>query len=570
MKRINHPIDSPWSSAGCFISRHPIITCILLFLFFWTFRSQYYSGDGDQLSRMVEAGIWMVQTELASHAIFQLFYQILHPYNWDGLKVINLVSCLAGVAAIWVLLKYNREYIRTDPIWALGLFASSGLVLYCNGHTEYYTLFLITLFYYGYAGVGYLLGRFSMLHASLAFSAGVWMHLGILFALPSLFVLLLLKRNWKDISPLITGLSPVFLAYFLKTYHSVFGIHIQGLSPSDNFIPLFSDPGGQRFYTMFEWGHLADILYAWTMRSWIFWPAIFWAVYMEGWRSLLRPDRLFLLAYTLCFTLFTLIWHPNLGIHQDWDLFAIEAAPCLLLLLTYLPSFLLHHFCRMSLAVPVTASALIMFSYILQEAHFEKRDYGAVEFYFSSPMSHNITFNGHRKIDPPQLTEREILDPSRLAEKIKKGGDPKTEWLRNQLSTTSQKRLSQWDANTTPSPQLVDALIRDLNRLINGPFLYAENRFDYPSLPEELQKSINQGPVEEEVFPLNRLLLEEIFPGAIAKSQQTIFISPIREGVYSVKVIDSTHMRVHNLFVYVSGDQVTHVPLNTGPDQGKG
>ncbi|MEW6238198.1 MAG: hypothetical protein AB1656_22645 [Candidatus Omnitrophota bacterium] len=391
---------SPWSSTGCFISRHPVMTGAVFFLFFWVYRSQYYSGDGDQLSRMIESrepAVWLVQTELASQAVFKLVYQLLFPWGWDGLSVMNLVSSAAGAISVYVLLKFSLFFVSADPLWTLLLFFSSGLALFCNGHTEYYTLFLMTLFYYGYAGVGYLRGRFSMLHASLAFSAALWMHLGILFALPSLLILPWLKGQPRDFGPLMRGQIPTLIAYIVKRFDSLLKITVLGLSPQSNFVPLVLEPDGAQFYGMFEWGHLADILYAWIMRSWIFWPAIFWSIAAFGFSSLRQPARLFLLAYTLCFTVFTLVWHPNLGMGQDWDLFAIEAAPCLLLLLTYLPVFLDSSFRWTALAVAASASMLIVYSSYLAEARFYQRGYGGVELKPSKAVVNNFTLNGHKK-----------------------------------------------------------------------------------------------------------------------------------------------------------------------------
>src|SRR5690606_24544408 len=120
-------------------------------------------------------GIWLVQTELISHAVFQAAYHLLRPWGWDGLSAINLVSCVAGAAAVGILLRFHHEFVGGNPLWALLLFFSTGFTLYCNGHTEYYTLFLMTLFYYGYAAVGYLRGRGSSLRAAVAFSVGGWM-----------------------------------------------------------------------------------------------------------------------------------------------------------------------------------------------------------------------------------------------------------------------------------------------------------------------------------------------------------------------------------------------------------
>lgn len=407
MRQRLHPIDSlmfptkssnsPWTTTGCFISRHPFTVSALLGILFWIYRSQVYSGDGDQLTRMVEGGIVFVQTELLSHAIFRLFYIALKPFGWDGLSVINLVSCIAGSLAVWVLLKFNKDYVGVNPWWALGLFASSGLFLFCSGHTEYYTIFLVTLFYYGYVSVGYLRGRFSSLHAALAFSLAAWMHLGILFVFPTILLLPALRGRWRDYSGIAGGLSLTAAAYLFRGYAQVFGIEVTGLSPSKNFIPLFVDPDGERFYLMFEWGHLVDYLYGWSMRSWIYWPAVVGSVAVVGWRSLFEKERVFLLLYTLGFTVFTVIWHPNLGIIQDWDLFAIEAVPCLLLLLTYLPILLQSRFLRTALAIPVVASLAIVYQQMAAEANFGNRAYGSVRIDLSEEIPCQLNMNGHLK-----------------------------------------------------------------------------------------------------------------------------------------------------------------------------
>ncbi|MGI6458196.1 MAG: hypothetical protein ACOX5R_21615 [bacterium] len=390
------------------ISSHPLCVSFLSFLLFWVYRSQVFNGDGDQISRMIESGLWMVQTELGSQAIFQLAYRVLSPFGWDGLAVINLVSCLSGAICVYILILFSRTFFPFSPAWILGLFFSSGLILFAFGHTEYYTMFLAGLFYYGYTGIGYLRGTHSMLQTALAYSIALWMHLGILFALPSLMVLPLLKKKYSDYKYLLIGLSPAYIAYCIKEFHPLIGMLLKavipgsnftvlGLSPSENFVALSPENIGTGYYSMFQWGHLADFLWAWSMRSWFFWQLIIWAAAAQGFRSLLLPERQFLLLYTLCFTFFAATWHPNLGIHQDWDLFAIEAAPCLLLLMTYLDFFQTHHFRRTVLILLILSSSLIHFQQILQEAQFDRRQYGTVKIQLSEPIDHKVTMNGHAK-----------------------------------------------------------------------------------------------------------------------------------------------------------------------------
>lgn len=346
---------------------------------------------------MVEAGVWMVQVELLSHALFQLAYRLLEPWGWDGFAAINLVSCIAGACSVWVVLQFNKRYLGINPLWPLGLLFSSGLILLCTGHTEYYTQFFAAMLYYGYVSVGYLRGKHSSLHVSIAFSLALWMHLGILFAFPTLLLLPLLKKNWRDYSGIVSGQMFTVAAFIIKNYGAFFGLNVIGLSPGSNYVPIFEDATGEKFYLMFAVGHLLDIVYAWTMRSWIFWPAIGLAVGWLGINSLFTRERIFLLCYTLAFTVFVMVWHPNLGIHQDWDLFALEAAPCMLLLFSYLPTLLDTPWRKTLLLIPIIASITIQYKQIVDEAHFGRRGYGRLIIEPSEEVDCHITLNGHAK-----------------------------------------------------------------------------------------------------------------------------------------------------------------------------
>ncbi len=383
--------------ASCFLSRHPVWIALLCFCFFWLYRSQTFVGDGDQLSRLIDSHYWMVQTELLSQAILQTSYQLLRPLGWDALSVINLISCLSASVAIWIVLLFNRDFVGGHGLWALGLYCSSGFLILSFGHTEYYTIFVASLFYYAYAAIRYLNNRASMLHATLAYSLSMWMHLGALFALPSLLLLPVLKHNWNDYKGLALGAIPIGAAFFLKEFSDVFHLRIHGLSPESNYVPFWFQPIEDSYYYMLSWGHLTDIVYAWALRSWIFWPIILIGLWQCGVKSIWRNGRLFLLVFSACFLIFTWIWHPNLGIESDWDLFSIEAVPSMLLALSYLPALHRKPAFRYLFALPLIASALIAFHFVLDRAELHQREYGSLKIVPSMEIETHVTLNGHHK-----------------------------------------------------------------------------------------------------------------------------------------------------------------------------
>ena len=259
-------------------------------------------------------------------------------------------------------------------------------------------IFLPTLLLYGYLGSGYLQGRFSILQVSLGYSLAAWMHLGVLFALPSLFLLPLLKKTPKDYQNLLIGLIPIAFAFLMKRDIVFMGLSVQGESKDVNFVPLFEKTAEKNFYTMFSWGHLTDILWGWTYRSWIYWPLILFSLSKLGFSAMKRPDRIFHGVTSICFIVFALLWHPDLRITQDWDLFAFEAAPALLLLITFLPEMLTGSYRKSVFAIPAFASFFIMFSIILVNADFGNRGYGRVVIQIPPQIQcNNLTLNGHQK-----------------------------------------------------------------------------------------------------------------------------------------------------------------------------
>lgn len=390
-------INGPCSIAGRFVFRYPWIAVVLVFGIAWTFRSFVFAGDGDQIARFIEAGYWMVQSELLTQMTFQFVHQILGPWGWDGLASIQLVTCIAAAICVWLVLRFNREIIGVDPLWPLGLLFSTCFLILAAGHTEYYTQLWIGLLYYGMTGVMYLNHRCSILWVGLAFSLGVFLHMGMLFAFPSILALPLIHRKHEDYKTLLTGLAPAFAAFLFKEYSDVLGIRIQGLSPSTNFVPMFEDPIGTRFYFMFQWGHWLDILYAASMRLSIVVPVIVMSLVFFGWRAILRPDRLFLLTYGICLTLFSLIWHPNLGIHQDWDLFSLDAVPYFLLVCTWLPQWVPHAPRRMILGTLIFTGMFTLFPHVLEHSRFGYRDYGSANVQIPNEAEAGFTMNGKSK-----------------------------------------------------------------------------------------------------------------------------------------------------------------------------
>jgi hypothetical protein len=256
----------------------------------------------------------------------------------------------------------------------------------------------------------YLHDKCSITGAALSFVIACGLHFGMMIALPSLLLLPLLKKrpgDWGTIALWLVLIAPLVL---IRNYPQMLGHKAAGLSPAWNFLPWFPGEGMYRHYAVFQWGHLADLLYAWSMRSWIFWIAIA-AVFLTKIDKHIdngkyQNERRFLFLYTICFTVWSFLWHPDLGIEADWDLFSIEAAPCLLLLITYMPAIKVRMAMSTMLAIACCASMMINYSHILSKTDFPHHGYGQVELQLKSPIKAEFTLGGYnRELSIPHIAE---------------------------------------------------------------------------------------------------------------------------------------------------------------------
>ena len=110
-----------------------------------------------------------------------------------------------------------------------------------------------------------------------------------------------------------------------------------------------------------------------------------------------------------------------------------------------------------------------------------------------------------------------IKDPGSLAVKLEDTRAPVSQLIASRLSEDIQWLLVGYDGISDPSPKLQEALLADLNRLLQAGPLYDAQLFADIELSEETQTLIAQNPKGgEALVRLNRSLLSDVYPHELA------------------------------------------------------
>jgi hypothetical protein len=117
--------------------------------------------------------------------------------------------------------------------------------------------------------------------------------------------------------------------------------------------------------------------------------------------------------------------------------------------------------------------------------------------------------------EPPssRFAEDDLLDLPSLAARLQQPNQL-AEYLHGRLSAETRKLLSNYGGGL--DAKLKEALVQDLNAVVQGPAIYDGDRFSGVELREETQDLLDRGPQGEELARLNRLLLEDAFPKGLS------------------------------------------------------
>ena len=121
-----------------------------------------------------------------------------------------------------------------------------------------------------------------------------------------------------------------------------------------------------------------------------------------------------------------------------------------------------------------------------------------------------------------------ITDPAAFAGKLTNGPDAMSVFLRGRLQDSVKADLAVYSAASANAKAVISALLKDLNQVISGPSIYDKARFGNIVPRPETEQLLKQNPSGQQLARLNRLLLEDAYPGELAKSSSTGWV--VKDG----------------------------------------
>lgn len=123
------------------------------------------------------------------------------------------------------------------------------------------------------------------------------------------------------------------------------------------------------------------------------------------------------------------------------------------------------------------------------------------------------------------LQVEEILKPAELCAALKSAANPGIAHLKAKLSPDVIQQLEQVGSGKEVPSATVQALVQDLNRLIQQGDLHDEEAFqsvDLKKRTKNLIQLVQKNGERQNIISLNRQLVEQLFPGTIRELQKTI------------------------------------------------
>ena len=319
-------------------ARYAVLTGLVAALVFWLLRSRFINMDARtfpfNFSRGVAAfGAFTSLDEIGELWVHSALWGFGHErFGWTIAGVYQVVSSLAGGGFVVLLVALCSRLVPGRGLIAAALILCGGYAQLFFGDIENYTLTALLVLLYFYASARHLDTNRHLAWPAVCLSLAIVFHGLAAFMGPSLlylFVRAARQDRGREIGPaLLAFAAPIGAALFLvHVAYMPLGEFIEGshgVAALGGSAAKFVRPSLDYYLQL---GNLLLLLM----------PALPLLILAAGTRRLRRdPVGVHLVIASLTMLVYVLTWRAALGIHHDWNLFAVAAIPWSLLLWTSL------------------------------------------------------------------------------------------------------------------------------------------------------------------------------------------------------------------------------------------
>lgn len=334
------PLAATARHAGRFITTPfgSVVVALTAMVLFFTLRNEFVNQDGRAfLARFLEdvpaKGAHVTHDEMWELYIHSRFWWwTSSEYGWSLIEGYQFLSALSGVAFVLVLIRTCALLLPGNPVSLLLCVSAGGFMQLFFGDVENYTFAATLILTYLFAALLHLKGAVHIAIPTAVLATAITFHLLAGFLLPSLAYLYLLEAKRRAYKSMAVGL----LAFATPIGATLAFFHYNGLPIGDLFTKSHALGHGGHILLMLA---RPSAIYYWQQLNLLalLFPGFLFVIPLLLFRRIpWKAANIFLAIATLFMLVLQLTWNAQLGVYDDWNLYAAGAIPFSLLVWTNL------------------------------------------------------------------------------------------------------------------------------------------------------------------------------------------------------------------------------------------
>ncbi len=297
------------------------------FAWFLGLRTQFINPDGRALVDKFHAqvpvrGAVVSHDEMLELFLHSRFWYHTRAFGWTVEYSYQFLSALAGAIFVVLLLTFGWVALHEKRwiVLVLGV-GSAGFMQLFFGDVENYTLVSVLILLYLFTGYLYLEDRVSLLVPSCVLAVAITFHLLAGFLLPSLAYLYLVALRRRQVLPVAAAaVTLIAIPAAVVVYLHYRGLPFEAIRTSN---ALGQAGKLQRFAapSLEYHGQIVSLLF-------LLFPPLLCFLPLLGYKRVpLTRFNVFMALAVVTFMGYVVTWRADLGVYNDWNLYAPAALP---------------------------------------------------------------------------------------------------------------------------------------------------------------------------------------------------------------------------------------------------